>query len=917
MTKFRKSLLIFGIIVLLIGTALATFIVLSLTGSIKADPIALEFTVDDASKSYDGTPLKGNSYHLSEGALIEGHKPVVSFKGERVEVGNSLCGLDVKIVNENGYDVSNEYKIKVKSGVLSVVPCNIEVTITAQDVVYDGSKIDIGESYTVTNGLLAKGNCITLSIKDEWLENAGNVVAGKTLNAPDINVTVSDANGYDVTHNYGILLSGRFNIVKRPLKISPVSASKDYDGKPLTCSQYNLENGSLVSGHYAAIKFEARDGGIASVTSVGKTLEVIAKAVILDVDGNNVTENYDLTTGVGYLTVNKSNLVVTLKSQEKEYDGNPFAIPDDLTELYSVSSLVGSAQLQFDVKSLETLFSSFKEIGNTTYTVSDFKVLDGTEDITQNFNITVVSGNVKITRRKVSLVAGGTLEKEYDGNFVFSADSGISFNKQLAEGHRFESVTCAPVSTENADIASDAKILSFTLVDAQGNNALGYYEIDNILTFKTRVKITRKPLEVTTHSQTKEYDGQPLSGGQPVHGLLAFGDTFLVSETASIVNAVNVINRPTFAIYNSDGQNVTAFYKLTENYGNLEITKKAITVYLDDCVVEYSKNGITGIALSNYLRCNGASAELFTIANRQYNGIGEFDVDFVWGEDLSVNYEITKGNSKFTIIKKNIYASAKERLGKVYNARSVGELSLTDVVGDIEEIDYNEIQCISSSIENKVDAGVYNAEIVYETRYEKITVTGKFTISPLTVTVSSNGTLTSVYNGLPFQPNIEDLTLTCAIPSTQFAIKNCKVEEKAVNVKFDGEGDTKQEAAYSLKFAYVDLMFSDTGASVNPDNVKVNLQNSKVEVKIIRRKLDISLKPLKGVPGTGADLTGLVVVSNLANGDFVGYTNKFAAVNISGNRTVLNISVVMILRDDVNVTDNYILPESVLGTIIP
>ena len=58
MTKFRKSLLIFGILVLIIGAALTTFIVLSLTGSLKAEPIELEFTVEDASQEYNGQTLR-------------------------------------------------------------------------------------------------------------------------------------------------------------------------------------------------------------------------------------------------------------------------------------------------------------------------------------------------------------------------------------------------------------------------------------------------------------------------------------------------------------------------------------------------------------------------------------------------------------------------------------------------------------------------------------------------------------------------------------------------------------------------------------------------------------------------------------------------------------------------------------------
>ena len=57
MSKIRKSILIIGILVIVVAASLATALALLATGSIKTDPIELEFVLKEKEKVYDGTPL--------------------------------------------------------------------------------------------------------------------------------------------------------------------------------------------------------------------------------------------------------------------------------------------------------------------------------------------------------------------------------------------------------------------------------------------------------------------------------------------------------------------------------------------------------------------------------------------------------------------------------------------------------------------------------------------------------------------------------------------------------------------------------------------------------------------------------------------------------------------------------------------
>ena len=56
-TKFKTSILIFGMIVMCLLACLATFLVLSASGMLFTEKAKVEITVQSATKVYDGTPL--------------------------------------------------------------------------------------------------------------------------------------------------------------------------------------------------------------------------------------------------------------------------------------------------------------------------------------------------------------------------------------------------------------------------------------------------------------------------------------------------------------------------------------------------------------------------------------------------------------------------------------------------------------------------------------------------------------------------------------------------------------------------------------------------------------------------------------------------------------------------------------------
>ncbi|MDE7439601.1 MAG: hypothetical protein K2N23_03750 [Clostridia bacterium] len=834
MTKFRKSLLIFGILVLIIAAALGTFVVLALTGSLKAEPIALEFTVDPAEKNYDGEPLKADSYKITGGYLVEGHTPIVSFTGEQTDVGNGTSGLDVKIVDKKGYDVSDEYKIKVISGVLRVNTGNVRIILGNRTIPYDGNAIDIGDEIPPAPGL-AKGHRVTLQISDRWLESKGKIVAGNILNAEtDITPLILDSNGRDVTDFYNYALSGRIRIDQRPLIISPVDASKPYDGTSLQCSQGRIDAYSLASGHWIEYGFSTTDDSPANLTDVG-SIKVKATAIIYDINGDDVTANYAFTSNYGTLTVTKAPLTVNLKEIEKQY-GDSFN--ESWDQLCTIDSTISGLRLVFARENYLTNTFGDREIGTAPYTfgVSDIKIYDGMTDITDKFNITVNSSNMKITRREVSIVQDDTnrFNAVYGGDFTFAVENNkIWFDKGLAKGHKIESVTCKSVDAGNA---VQAPITSLSVVDEEGKDASAYYKIMNLTAF-------------------------------------------------------NVI---------------------------LDVAPKKVLVYLpDDCEVETETGTMNSLGILTYIMCDELSPEDFTVLSETYTRGGVYEVTFDWKEK-NTNYDIESGNNKFTLIKNVQETISVDTANKTYDAEPIKAEDLTfEKLGlEVEKAESYSLQ--SSNLFDKTDAGTYEAKIVYQTGYDRVTVTGAYKIKPMYVTVS--GKINTVYNGLPCKPHLSDLSVKGSLGDIEFEVKSFSTATKIINA---GKNQT-------LKFSSVDLIISNTGASVNSNNITVDLNNSAVEVNISERDLSITIDTITCNAGSiaslnGQDLTGLIKFTNLADGDTVRYFEDDVTEYEDGYNVILVTNVwsqlqaqIKVFRGEEDVTANYIIPNSddVTGLVI-
>ena len=112
-------------------------------------------------------------------------------------------------------------------------------------------------------------------------------------------IHVYDENGDDVTESFDFKFVGTpLTVTARALQITAASAEKHYDGKELKAEEYSITGGSLARGH--SIK---KCVVLGSITDVGESSNIVSTVIIVDANGVDVTDNYDIDKVYGTLKI--------------------------------------------------------------------------------------------------------------------------------------------------------------------------------------------------------------------------------------------------------------------------------------------------------------------------------------------------------------------------------------------------------------------------------------------------------------------------------------------------------------------------------------------------------------------------------------------------------------------------------------
>ena len=250
----------------------------------------ISFTGESDVKTYTGDEIKLTKVNVGGSGLVNGHKAnveaTVSGTDAHTYDGTITAKDDVKIMDGNK-DVTSNYDITTKAGILTITPLSVTVTINGKTdaVSYDGNRHSLS-GYEV--------ECNNKLYSEDYISYVGSngvtgINADKYVLALDKNDFGNTSNNFKVTF---VVNNGLLTINKAKLVVTTPSASKTYDGKV-------LEAGGTIKGF---VNDES-----AAFTTTGKQLVVGSSKNTYSIDWTDATankDNYTIEEHLGTLTVN-------------------------------------------------------------------------------------------------------------------------------------------------------------------------------------------------------------------------------------------------------------------------------------------------------------------------------------------------------------------------------------------------------------------------------------------------------------------------------------------------------------------------------------------------------------------------------------------------------------------------------------
>jgi hypothetical protein len=299
---------------------------------------------------------------------------------------------------------------------------------------------------------------------------------------------------------------------------------------------------------------------------------------------------------------------------------------------------IGTTTADANAYSSPTYSEDVTNVGTPTVTITDADESDFWYIWNASTTFTINPAEVTLTANSGTVPYDGT-EKTVTG-FTSSLD-----------GLTFEGVTASGSGTNIGEYdVTFTGVTIGTTKDTSGN-----YVVTE--TINGTLTITPKPLTITADSDTKVYDGTPLTKDSYTNTALLIGDQIeSVTVTGSQTNAGISNNVPSAAVIkNSTDDDVTANYEITYTNGTLEVTKKPLTIMADiklkaygedDPALTYTSEGLINddVITGSLTREAGEDVGTYAI----YQG----------GVTAGTNYAITYIGANLTINKKGLTVTA-------------------------------------------------------------------------------------------------------------------------------------------------------------------------------------------------------------------------------------------------------------------
>ena len=611
----------------------------------------LTIKAKDASKTYDGDPLTQPDFTMEglvNGDTKENFSLSMTAASTITNAGSTPNVIDTATVKyNNGGEIPSYYNVSYKPGTLTVTPVTDKVTVTvtenSAEHTYDGNEHSVKgyASMTADNTLYDVTKSVKATETAAW--------TAKGTDAGEYPVGVAAGDFENTNKNF---TNVAFKIVDGVLKINPItentititanSASKIYDGTPLTNNGFTFTKDVLVEGDVLTAVVEG------SATNVGDPGVNKVTSYVVTRGNKDVTGNYTFTDSVdGKLTINKRTVTLTSETASKEYDGTPLTKPE--------VAVTGDGFVAGEVSDITATGSvTFVHEGEVTNTIT---YTTGEKFNADNYTITKNEGKLSITQRtgegKTITVTANSDEKVYDGAPL--TNNGFTHAGALVEGD----VLTAVVEGSQTDVGvGDNVVKSYKVMRGETDVTTSYTFADSV---KGALTVTLRDVTFTGESKSLPYTG----GMQSITGITQSGlveghryEGLTYKAEGQNVDSYDGAFSGDVVIKDAQGNDVTKNYNVTKTPGKLTITNASFTVTFTGENAEKIYNGkeqsITGITVAGLKtghRYEGLTYEAKGTDKGEYVGAftGTVKILDENNVDVTENYAITQTPGKLTI----------------------------------------------------------------------------------------------------------------------------------------------------------------------------------------------------------------------------------------------------------------------------
>ena len=292
-------------------------------------------------------------------------------------------------------------------------------------------------------------------------------------------------------------------------------------------------------------------------------------------------------------------MTITTRSDTKPYDGTPLTKKND----YSVEGIIDGETYGFKVTGSQT------EVGNSLNNYIITLANEGNNYTAKQSNYTIKENLGILTVTQASLIITvNDKETTYNG----STQYGYSFENEgingtgsdivteeytitgLASGDVLTVTGYQPVSGKDAGTYPKDTFDGTVSITRNGVDVSSYYDVT---TTAGKLKINKANLTITADSNSKEYDGTPLTddGWQDTApaGLKGTDAVESVTVTGTITEVGTEDNFASAAVVKNGEKDVTENYDITYVAGTLEITESETALVIGSSTKSWTYDGQT------------------------------------------------------------------------------------------------------------------------------------------------------------------------------------------------------------------------------------------------------------------------------------------------------------------------------------